>query len=102
MFHREKDAILLSSSESHSLWFQHYENPITNLSLEELEHGCNALWVFEHMDPTVGGAIDRNQPFRLRHGVTGKYVSHRTGQGLTLVTLDEPLALEVQSLCWSS
>lgn len=64
-----------SSSGGGTACFHHYDRPVTNLSPEHLEYGCNALWFFEHVDPTVGGTIEPHAPFRIRHGASGLYLA---------------------------
>lgn len=69
------------AAATQDLCFQHYDKPVANLSPEQLDYGCNALWFFENVDPTIGGTIEPHCPFRLRHGATGLYMSRtaRTG-----------------------
>ena len=58
-------------------FFKRFEKLTTALSAESFDYSCNAMWIIENTDPTIGGSIRAAQPFRIRHGATGKYLVAR-------------------------
>lgn len=88
------NAIASSGSASNLICFRHYDKAVTNLSPDQLEYGCNALWFFENVDPAVGGVIEANCPFRIRHGASGHYLTHLEGPEIGFSELNSTEALE--------
>ena len=56
-------------------FFQHSQTPVATPTADSIDYGCNMLWFFENVDPTVGGRIGVGAPCRIRHGASGKYLT---------------------------